>query len=203
MNCPGSSPLGCTPCTWIASFQEYVSSPTSPQPSLPPHFSNAYSCCSFLSMSEMGSWGFFWWADALKHLGFFHKFHSWLGMGCAQHLAEATLQPQLLKPAQRSTQAELLGCWCTNWLWLVHGIFESSSINCLGINAWADWVLMHKTHPSSLSYLGAHAWSVGVLKHDLIGHSSIHWLGTCVPLTGCSCMYQLGSHAQTNHVLMH
>lgn len=132
-NFPGASPLGCTPCTWIASFQEHISSPTSPQPSFFPHFSNVYSCSSFLSMSKTRSWGFFWWANALECLGFFHQFHSWLG--CAQHLAEASLQPLLPKPAHGSTSGEVLGCWCTNWLWLVHGVFGSSSINCMAIHS--------------------------------------------------------------------
>lgn len=189
MNCPGASPLGCTPCTWIASFQEHISSP----------ISSAISPSTFLKCLQVLLFLEYVWDEILRvlllgleHLGFFHQFHSWLGTGCAQrHQCRGITAAPATKTCPVQHLGWISGCWCTNWLWLVHGIFGFSSINCMGIHAWADWVLMHKTHPS-----------VWVLRHDLRGHSSMHWLGTCVPLAGCSCMYQLGSHAQTNHMLI-
>lgn len=157
VNCPGAS----HPCIWFASFQEHISSPMSSQPSLPPHFSNAYSRSSFLRRDPEGSFDG-WYFGAF---GVFHQFHSSF-MGCAQHLADASLQPQLLKPAHCSTRGELLGYWCTHWLWLVHGIFGSSGINCMGIHSCrADWVLMRKTHPSVI-------W---VLMHEVLECSSMTW----------------------------
>lgn len=207
MNFPGASPLGCTPCTLIASFQEHICSPTSPQPSLPPHFSNAYSCSSFLNMSETRSWGFFWWADALEHLGFFSPVSQLAGLCPAP--GRGISQPQLPKPAHGSPRGEVLGCWCTNWLWLVHGVFGSSSMNCMGIHSCMGWWGAHCQN-TSLSYVGAHAmkcwsaqaWPDRIFKHTLIGHlCTTNWVLMHVP-AGQPCTDQLCAHALINWALM-
>lgn len=164
MNCPAASPLGCTPCTWIASFLEHISSP----------ISSAISPSTILKCLQLLPFLEFVWDDILKVLlmgwcfGAFGVFSS-VSQLAGHRLCPAPGRGITAAPATKTWPsqhlAELLGCWCTNWLWLVHEIFGSSSINCMGIDAWADWVLMHKTHPSVI-------W---VLMHGVLECSSMTW----------------------------
>lgn len=172
-------------CIWSASFQELISSPLFPHPSLPLCASSALSQIR-LSWDTGSSSGLMLWGILGVSISFTDGWALAVTSTCRGTIAAPATKTCL--DAQCSSQGGSMRWSLTNWLGLTHGIFESCSINSLGIHARTDWVLMHKTHLSSVSYLGAHAWGTGVLKHDPIGHSSIYWLD---------------SRVQTDQVLMH
>lgn len=209
--CPGASPLGCTPCTWIASFQEHISSPTSSQPSLPPHFSNAYSCSSFLIMSEMRSWGFFWWLMLWNIWGFFTSFTA-----VSQQFHGLCPEPGrgiTAAPATETYPSQHSG-------WVIGVLMHTLIVAC----SWNIWVLRHKLHghsflhgligcsgikhvPQLIECSCMKCWSAQAgpdrtCKHTLIRHlCTTDWVPMHVPV-GQPCTNQLCAHVLINCVLM-